>query len=472
MTAPLPLLFLGHDAGPTGAPRVLLTFLQWLKAQGVAFEIVLRDGGALVPEYSALAPTTVLGLTRGPSLNAEERQAVVARLRSTSYRLVYANTVEHAEVLDLLQPSCPVLVHAHELGYHIRHTTTAARFGRVRDLASGFVAVSRIAGAALEAFGVPRERITLIHEFIDCSRFAPSPPEDALRQTVNIPADAFVVGGAGTLDWRKGPDLFVQLAARVARAVTTRPVHFLWVGGPTRAGEVERLEHDIARLGLADRIHLAGQQDEMARWIGVFDAFALTSREDPFPLVALESAAARKPIVCFADAGGTPEFVEHDCGYVVPYLDVDAMARAVLDLVASRSTSANLGCRAAQKVRDRHDVGVAAPRLLALINDLVERRVRPLGPEPDLLALYHLASRSEARQASRARQLFEIVARESADAALSGKALYKLAVLAHDPAVATALCASCLEKYPDHSAARALHVALLAREAGSAPAPK
>ena len=31
-----------------------------------------------------------------------------------------------------------------------------------------------------------------------------------MKNELNIPADSFIVGGSGTLDWRKGPDLFIQ----------------------------------------------------------------------------------------------------------------------------------------------------------------------------------------------------------------------------------------------------------------------
>ena len=37
------------------------------------------------------------------------------------------------------------------------------------------------------------------------------------------------------------------------------------------------------------------------------------------------AAALGKPIVCFADARGLPEFVEEDCGYGVLYMNMEAL---------------------------------------------------------------------------------------------------------------------------------------------------
>ena len=60
------------------------------------------------------------------------------------------------------------------------------------------------------------------------------------------------------------------------------------------------------------------------------DVLFLSSREDPYPLVVLEAAAFAKPAICFKDAGGAPEFVLQDAGIIVPYLDILAVANALL----------------------------------------------------------------------------------------------------------------------------------------------
>ena len=104
-------------------------------------------------------------------------------------------------------------------------------------------------------------------------------------------------------------------------------------------------------------------------YLAAADVFALTSREDPYPLVCLEAAALEKPIVCFASAGGAPEFVEEDCGFVVPYLDMMAMANRVVSLLDSGDCRLTMGMAARRKVLQRHDISRAAPH----IRDIIER---------------------------------------------------------------------------------------------------
>ena len=97
------------------------------------------------------------------------------------------------------------------------------------------------------------------------------------------------------------------------------------------------------------------------------DVFALTSREDPFPLVMLEAAAAGLPLVCFAQGGGTPEFALPDAGYMVTYLDVAEMADAVVHLLERDGERLHMGQVAAAQVRERHTVEQAGPILTSVI---------------------------------------------------------------------------------------------------------
>jgi len=119
-------------------------------------------------------------------------------------------------------------------------------------------------------------------------------------------------------------------------------------------------------------MHFLGHRSNPRDYFAAADVFALTSREDPFPLVNLEAATAEVPTVCFDEAGGSKEFVEDDCGFVVPYLDVEAMAGRVVEILTTPGLRDRLGRRAAEKVRERHDIEVVAPKLL----ELIESRLR------------------------------------------------------------------------------------------------
>jgi glycosyltransferase involved in cell wall biosynthesis len=149
-------------------------------------------------------------------------------------------------------------------------------------------------------------------------------------------------------------------------------VHFVWVGGGSpQDHRLAELRLDAQTAGVGDIMHFPGTRPNAAEYFCAFDVFALVSREDSYPLVCLEVASLGTPILCFDRAGGAREFVEDDCGFVVPYLEVEVMAERTLELLASDELRRRMGECAKAKVRRRHDVTVAAPRVLDVISRLL-----------------------------------------------------------------------------------------------------
>ena len=106
------------------------------------------------------------------------------------------------------------------------------------------------------------------------------------------------------------------------------------------------------------------------------DAFALTSREDPFPLVMLEAGSLGIPVVCFAGSGGAQEFVQDDAGLIAPYLNVSAFADHLIRLNNLPLLRQSLGAAARSKVKANHTAATQAPKLRKLIERcLYENRI-------------------------------------------------------------------------------------------------
>jgi glycosyltransferase involved in cell wall biosynthesis len=201
---------------------------------------------------------------------------------------------------------------------------------------------------------------------------------------LGLPDNALIVGGCGNAEWRKGNDLFVAIARQViGRAkpgsaseqpsarfpAGVQPIHFVWVGVPAGTFR-DDLELDIQKAGLAGRVHLIPSTPDVLRYMSRFDVFVLCSREDPYPLVVFEAGLSGIPVVCFADAGGSPELVETDGGVVVPYLDLDAMSSHILDLLQQLGKRQAMGQRLGQKIRERHAARQSVDTLLSLFAQL------------------------------------------------------------------------------------------------------
>jgi hypothetical protein len=87
---------------------------------------------------------------------------------------------------------------------------------------------------------------------------------------------------------------------------------------------------------------MAGYRDDMHAVFSAADAFALTSREDPFPTVVLEALSAGLPVVAFDRSGGIPDMLrETGQGDVVPYGDLTAMAATIAARLAAGISDAD-----------------------------------------------------------------------------------------------------------------------------------
>jgi glycosyltransferase involved in cell wall biosynthesis len=97
------------------------------------------------------------------------------------------------------------------------------------------------------------------------------------------------------------------------------------------------------------------------------DAFALTSREDPFPLVMLEAGMHGLPTVCFESSGGGPEFIGEDAGCAVPYLDLEHFSAALRSLQEAPELRHRMGDSARLKVEREYSVAYQGPKLVRCI---------------------------------------------------------------------------------------------------------
>ena len=141
---------------------------------------------------------------------------------------------------------------------------------------------------------------------------------------------ARIVLGIGYADHRKGIDLFAETGTRLVKA--REDVVCVWVGNH----EVEafaRAQTIVDQSGHATRFLFPGLIRDSDLFFAGADVYLLTSREDPFPSVVLQSLDIGVPVVAFDGAGGFVELLGRGCGVLVPLADTAEMARAVLRLL-------------------------------------------------------------------------------------------------------------------------------------------
>jgi glycosyltransferase involved in cell wall biosynthesis len=233
------------------------------------------------------------------------------------------------------------------------------------------IAVSETVRETLvKEFGVSSSKLDVINGSVTVPEFSPEirarKRRDVLKR-LGWSEDSFVVGGCGAMGWRKGTDVFLQVAKELCGTNPDNAVRFLWVGGAAAGDETLRFRKETQLFGLEGRCQCLPTTGEVADFYMAMDAFALTSREDPYPLVMLEAGACHVPTVCFEKSGGGPEYVGTDAGLIAPYLNVREFAAHLESLRKSPELRARLGAAAADKVRTRHVVETQGPKILESI---------------------------------------------------------------------------------------------------------
>ncbi|WP_454630062.1 glycosyltransferase family 4 protein [Bradyrhizobium cenepequi] len=377
------VLFLEHEASRTGASIFLLRLLGWLKTDSnFDFQTLAGRWGELLPEFRSVGivdtfepePKLIYRVLRRLKSNNWQQSKHLATLREklvrSDIRLIYANSVASARMLDFLSfLRCPVICHVHELDGAIQ-TVGSQHIHMLEKRKPHYIAVSHaVAENLTRKYRIPANRVRVIYGFVPVPEFSPAEAnlQESIRREIGIGREPKIICGCGSIEHRKGTDIFVEVAVEVIRRNGDIPAHFVWIGG-SREG-VETMRKHLIRLGLADRVHFVGSKSNVASYFEAADIFLLTSREDPFPLVMLEAALHEIPIVCFDETGGAPEFLLHDSGFVVPKFDIGKMSDKVMELLASPRLCKRMGAAGRQKVISRHKLSAGAQEIANVIGE-------------------------------------------------------------------------------------------------------
>jgi glycosyltransferase involved in cell wall biosynthesis len=367
------LLTVLHAAERTGPPLLALQFLRWLAAERPAWQLsttFLDQGGPLVPDFESLGAVVVPD-ARIPGTDDHPWLAGKLRARRVQNSLRALGPIDLAHVhcagsmrVRPFLPPTRILCHLHELStgldLHLdplarQHLTSADRYVAVSD---------GVRQEFLSRFTVDPALVERQWGFVD-ERLLARPAD---RAAVELDHGAFVVLSSGVRHWRKAPELFARVAHRARALRPDVPWSFVWIGGEDTGG----LQSLVDRTEPEGLIRFVTHQDDPLRWVAASDVFLLTAREDAFPLVCVEAAGLGRPIVTFENGGAAELVRAADCGAVVPFPDVNAMATALIELADDPFRQRRWQESGRDFALEHLTLGTAAPKLLSTIEGTLQ----------------------------------------------------------------------------------------------------
>jgi glycosyltransferase involved in cell wall biosynthesis len=173
------------------------------------------------------------------------------------------------------------------------------------------------------------------------------------------PENLFVVIGLGSVQYRKGVDLFLECASKVRKLGSKVPIRFVWFGSgydpKNDFGYSCFLRDQIIRLGTEQMCAITHETEQLNYVYESADLLFLSSRLDPLPLVSQDMMAHSKPVVCFDKATGLAQFLMEDPSVstcVIDYIDVGGAASRIVELANNRDEYQRVG-KAFQAIQEK-----------------------------------------------------------------------------------------------------------------------
>jgi glycosyltransferase involved in cell wall biosynthesis len=338
------VLLIVHEATRTGAPILAWNLVRDLRAN-YNVVVLLRRGGPLQAAFEAVGSVVICLRDDFPVQQPYEIEVLARRIYDNyAPKYAIANSVESRFVIAELEAlSIPVVALVHEFSSGYR--PVGMLYGLFKMASAIVFSAQIVADSALADYKILQARDfrilpqgpSKLPSSTSNDRREPRPSVSKQHSPGN-PGSEFRVIGIGTITMRKGVDLFIAAATAVKQMLPDQRVRFAWVGAHYSFDQpyFDALKQQLDESGLnSDAFELLGEVDDLDPVYDRADIFFLSSRLDPLPNVAIDSALRGLPVVCFDQTSGIAELLlKHDetRGLVIPHLDWNAAAEVICSL--------------------------------------------------------------------------------------------------------------------------------------------
>lgn len=347
------VLFVSHELTRTGAPILLLNLMDaFSKKYNIA--LISQEGGELMEEFAELASWIEVPGEMCSNRKEFMKRRIVKIAASLDVRFAIVNTIESAEALmPLRKAGIPAihLIHEFTMGRTNKWgLKLSALYANASVFSSNLVRENAI--AKVPHIENPKTHV-IPQGIFNPSRETRSAMGDAgngnSKSTLQKRPGEILVMGAGTVDYRKGVDLFLDCAKKTIGRIPGEKIRFAWVGGGFRKDikpYVLFLRDQLEKYGLGSSFQEVDEVPNFKETCRQADIFFLSSRLDPLPIVAQTALECGIPVLCFEKAAGTAEFLQGDADAafgVVPYLDTTAASDRIVELTRDSDLRKKLG---------------------------------------------------------------------------------------------------------------------------------
>ena len=335
------VLHLIDTTGPGGAETVFIQLAEAMGKRGYRSVVVIRGPGWVQQELLRRGIDPVILESKG-SFNLKFLMSLVSLVKKEKISLIHSHLLGsnvYAAITGLIA-RVPVVATYHGMV----DVSPNERFRRTKHQLmrwgiGHYVAVSNRLMSNIQEQGLLNpEKTTVVYNGIDTSKYGRN-TDQSIRESLNLPARAILVGSLGNVRKAKGYDILVSAAARVV--ARSPDVHFV-IAGDKKPSIMKELDEQIKELDIAANIHFLGFQQECAAMLAQMDMFLLSSTSEGFSISTIEAMATGLPVLV-TRCGGPEEIVEHKLnGWMVESNNAEAIAEGFRVLLNDAELCARL----------------------------------------------------------------------------------------------------------------------------------
>lgn len=228
------------------------------------------------------------------------------------------------------------------------------------EKADRIIAVShRTKRMIAERYAIPEEKISVVYNAV-------SRKEARQAYRTERQAERKMVLFLGRITFQKGPDYFVEAAARVLRVLPD--VTFVMAGAGDMMG---RMIERIGELGIGDRFHFTGflHGEEIERIFSLCDLYVMPSVSEPFGISPLEAMSYDVPVI-LSRQSGVSEILKH--ALKVDFWDVREMAAKIIAVLQHPVLADAMTEKAREELR-KIRWEIAAEKIAAIYRETARR---------------------------------------------------------------------------------------------------
>ncbi len=221
----------------------------------------------------------------------------------------------------------------------------------LRYRAIGVASVSEFSRTRLVDRGVPKGRITVIHNGLEVRGAYIAQSRDSLRKEWGVEEADFVIGTVARLEPIKGIEILIEAFARLVCGRSD--LRLVIVGSGSHERNLKAL---VERFGLFRSVTFAGHRPDVDACLAAFDVFVLPSLAENHSIALLEAMRAGKAIAA-TDVGGNRESVrDRREAFLVNAGDAGALTDIMRELLDNDCARVALGEAAAKRFRNEFTV--------------------------------------------------------------------------------------------------------------------